>query len=382
MPFCNLCRQALADPLYVSPTDVSMTSLALPRPGKTRVYFCDACAHVQTEPLPDVERFYESEYRILLDSEEQDQLYAIDAGRKIFRVEHQVKTLLDKLNLPEDATVLDFGCAKGATSKRLIADRPNLHVHLFDVSTMYQPYWQRFIAPDRCATRALPADWANRFDVVMSFFVMEHIPDPVASLRQQALLLAPGGSIYFIVPNLHTNPADLIVADHVNHFTRASIAEALRRASLTPIAIDDQSHQGAWIVCASGGGPSGPPIEHTSRTEIQSLAHSWTTLASRITAFESPAPAAVYGSGFYGSFIASCLTHPEQLRCFIDRNPHLQGKTHMNHPILPPESLPPDIQSIYVGLPPRNARNAIAELTHWRNRNLRYFYLDDREARN
>lgn len=41
-----------------------------------------------------------------------------------------------------------------------------------------------------------------RFDVILHFFVLEHIADPVAFLEAQLALLKPGGKIIFEIPNV------------------------------------------------------------------------------------------------------------------------------------------------------------------------------------
>lgn len=41
----------------------------------------------------------------------------------------------------------------------------------------------------------------ERFDIILHFFVLEHIADPVAFLKAQLALLKPGGKIIFEIPN-------------------------------------------------------------------------------------------------------------------------------------------------------------------------------------
>ena len=45
-------------------------------------------------------------------------------------------------------------------------------------------------------------DRKPRFDVILHFFVMEHIPEPQSFLESQLALLKPGGKIIFEVPNV------------------------------------------------------------------------------------------------------------------------------------------------------------------------------------
>ena len=82
---CNVCTSGLNEPVYRSPSAVSITSLCdvLPRP--TEVFFCRACGHLQTPELPDLAAYYDEQYKILVESEEEDQLYDIGPHGKVFR---------------------------------------------------------------------------------------------------------------------------------------------------------------------------------------------------------------------------------------------------------------------------------------------------------
>jgi SAM-dependent methyltransferase len=286
---CNVCNHAPIEQVYASAGDQSITSLAQVYPGPTKVFFCDQCGHLQTAPLPDLEAYYEDQYRILIDSVDEDQLYRIDNGHKVFRVQHQVDTLLSKIDLPKEARVLDFGCAKGATSRLLLQARPDIAAHLFDVSNMYEPFWQRFVSEDPCATHQWPNHWAGSFDVVMSYFVIEHVVKPVDILIAQASLLKPGGVIYFIVPNVYTNSADLVVADHVNHFSKQSLSELLNRANLHIDHIDASAHDSAWVVTATKTPPTKQSISDvdTLCAKVQQMSLFWSELADRVHQFEA-----------------------------------------------------------------------------------------------
>ncbi|WP_336139700.1 hypothetical protein, partial [Klebsiella pneumoniae] len=76
--------------------------------------------------------FYDTEYDILVNSEEEDQIYAVENGQKIFRADHQVALFQKKLQLlgglHEGARVVDFGCAKSATMRLLKQQRPDVKV--------------------------------------------------------------------------------------------------------------------------------------------------------------------------------------------------------------------------------------------------------------
>ena len=388
MSTCNICEARHMAPVYVSPENVSITSLTEIRSGRTEVFACAQCGHLQTTPLPDLDAYYDEQYRILIDSEDEDQLYKIVDGEKIFRVRHQVDTLLEKIELPTGASVLDFGCAKGASARRLARCRPDLKLHLFDISRMYLPFWQKFSEPDRWGTHDVPAHWHGKFDAVFSMYVAEHVAAPVAFARQIASLLKPGGTLYWLIPDVAANPADFIVADHVNHFSEHSLAALMEKAGLNLRTIDSRSHEAGLIAIAdtrttkSNFRPSSSLARWQS--DVRGIASLWSGLGSRIRQFETQRPAnepsAIYGSGFYGTYIASCLSSLDNVRCFVDRNPFRQGHSLLGKPIIDPCELEESIQTVYVGLNPLTARQNIGDVDAWHDRDLSLCFLNDDDS--
>ncbi len=379
---CNVCGDLLRRPLYRSPEPRSLTSLCETWPGETIVYRCDECGHLQTNELPGIDKYYDHEYNILVESVDDDQIYRVINGVPVFRTDHQVATLMEKVHLRNGALVLDYGCAKGAGLRKLCGIRPDVVPHLFDVSSNYLPFWRQFAVPANWATYTPRPEWNGRFDLVTSFYALEHMADPASVLRVVRTLLAPNGVFYGVVPNVRANAADFVVADHVNHFTRTSLLRLFFETGFEVADIDDTAHDGALVFSAvemgsrSGDPPRPPKVESS---EIQRLAEYWMSVADKVRAFEESAVregrCAIYGSGFYGTFIASCLRDVERVECFVDQNPHRQGRRLLDRPIVAPQALPEGIGAVYVGLNPREARQSIAEVNAWSGRSLRYFFL-------
>lgn len=382
---CNLCGTPLSDKIYDSGDALSLTSLCTVHDGRTEVYVCGCCAHVQSAAMADIDAYYDDSYDILVDSEEEDQIYEVVAGRKVYRTEHQVNVLRDKLALTTGTRILDYGCAKSATLRTLASQIPGLEVHLFDVSDRYRPFWDKFIPRERGATFELPADWQDRFDVVTSFFSLEHMAQPQDALRKIATLLKTGGTFYGIVPNVLSNTADLIVVDHVNHFTPPSLAWLLRANGFEVQDISDSVHRGALVFVArklaqaAGAQPAAQDEVQAIVDRARRIADFWQQAGARVQAFEqtlaADAPVALYGAGFYGAFIASWLRQPQRIRYVIDQNAFLQGRQLHGAPVIAPADLPSDISTLLVGLNPAHARQIVGDIDAFVGRTLNCFYL-------
>lgn len=385
---CNVCLTALEDKLFESDADQSLTSLCQVVQGATRVYACHRCGHLQTPEMADSAAYYESDYDILVNSEEEDQIYELRGdGAPLYRTEHQVNVLMGKVNLPAGAALLDYGCAKSSTIKALLSKRSDVVPHLFDVSARYIPFWDKFVQPSNWAVNEVQAAWKDHFDLVTSFFSLEHMVRPADSLRQIAGVLKPGGVFYGVVPNVLTNIADFIVLDHVNHFSDTSLHYLLSQAGFDEIVVDDQAHRGAFVFTArkrahaasvaSGEDFTAAVAGNVAR--FKELAAFWQKAGDQIRVFEQSGSAgadvAIYGAGFYGAFIAANLRRPDKIRCHLDQNVYLQGRSMNGHPILSPADLPSDICTVLVGLNPAHARRLIAEISSLASRDLNYFYL-------
>jgi len=380
---CVVCGKTIGGALYASSSAESLTSLCTVSPQPALVYGCASCGHLQTPPLADLEEYYRSTYRILIATEEEDQLYAVREGRPVYRADHQAATLLTRVEVPPSARILDYGAAKGATMRRVMVSRPDVRPYLFDVSDMYLPFWQRIVPDEAFATHELPTSWAGSFDVVVSFFMLEHVERPVEVLSTMRSLLRPGGVAYVTVPNPAVNIADFVVVDHVNHFTASSLERTFLASGFDAVSLDAEAHDGAWV--ATGRRPQDAHASPAPRTDVAAsvatgteLAAYWSAVGERIREAErlvQNRPAAVYGAGFYGSFIRTNLERPERIVAYVDQNPHLQGTEHFGRPVVSPADLDPLVTDVFVGLNPRLARSIIAGVADWRDRALRFQYL-------
>ncbi|CAN5672626.1 hypothetical protein BH10ACT1_BH10ACT1_28660 [soil metagenome] len=386
---CAVCGAA-TEVIYRSEQGQALTSLCTLLDQPTEVTACRSCAHLQTPPIGDLEAYYATAYRILLASEEEDQIYEVGDGAITYRAAHQATTMLSRVDLPVGARVLDYGAAKGATMRRVRDARPDVSVHLFDVSDMYVEHWKALVEDDAWATFETPRPWAGSFDLVASFFMLEHVEHPAEVVAALFALVRPGGSVHCVVPDPFVNVADLIVVDHTNHFTGPSLQRLFSDCGFDGVRVDGSAHTGAWVVTARRPvvaeehdavlpSPSAVAEAFDRSTEVASYWGSAREVVRRAeaTALDDAGSGAlaIYGAGFYGSFIRANLRHPEAVVAYVDQSPHLIGTEHDGRPVVSPADLPSVVGHVIVGLNPLLARSIIEEIPAWQDRDLHLHFL-------
>ncbi len=367
---CRVCGTPCPDAAF-DDAGPSLTSIRTVIDVPTQVFLCENCGHAQSPDLPDLEDFYDTQYRISLDIDGHDQLYENAAGEQVFRTAYQAEMVLD-IAPPIGAKILDFGAGKATTLQRIVEARPDLQPFVFDVSTDYVSHWATWIPESQQSTYQLPDEWSGQFDFITAHFVLEHVADPVAIFQDLRRCLAPKGQLFFTVPDADGNTGDLLVVDHLNHFSRASLLAALGRAGLVATSIDTDRFGGAFVVVARPGEAFDVPPPDTR--PAQASLDAWAKTLLMLREQTLPTPIAIYGAGFYGSVIAARLANTPE--CFLDRNPFLQGQLHLNSPVLSPEDCPADVKTVVVGLNPKRAREILSSNIAWLPEQAELIYLD------
>lgn len=370
---CTLCGQPLYAPLY-SHEGRGITSLGQDVSRPTDVYGCTHCGHLQTPPLESLGDYYDTGYGILTNTSDEDQIYRVVNGVPEFRTQHQARVLLARTTLPQGARVLEYGAGKAATLRHVLRERPDLQGHVFDVSRQYETFWAEFLPAARTSSYTLPPEWAGSFDLVCAFFVLEHVVAARDALAQLRGLLKPGGVLHIVVPDVLVNWADFLVAEHVNHFHVDSLRYAISGLPFEQVEIDNTLHDAALVMRAIAS--DAPPAIRVAPAGLSEkalgLAHYWMEFTERVRAFEAAkgdrAISAIYGAGFYGAHLLSCLRHPERVLCFVDRNPHLQGREWQGRPVVAPAQMPEDVNVVYAGLNPLRAPDIMAGVHEWSQR--------------
>lgn len=102
--------------------------------------------------------------------------------------------------LPDAARILEVGCSSGFMLFPLV--KSGHECIGVEPSGVFSEFVKGCDLPVYASMADLQKNCATvQFDIILHFFVLEHIADPATFLKTQLALLAPGGKIIFEIPN-------------------------------------------------------------------------------------------------------------------------------------------------------------------------------------
>ncbi|MBU0963426.1 class I SAM-dependent methyltransferase [Patescibacteria group bacterium] len=127
--------------------------------------------------------------------------------------------------------LLDFGCNTGVFLK--IAQDNCWDVMGIELSYQASQIAKKRLGNDRIITGAIDElkNLDIQFDIISFLNVLEHLPDPNLYIKIASRKLSPGGLLFIVVPNYDSirriligENWSLILLEHINYFTRDSVA--------------------------------------------------------------------------------------------------------------------------------------------------------------
>ncbi len=329
----------------------ALTSLAELWSRSTRVHRCLDCGHLSTESFPAAEQYYGDQYDTV--SGENDDLMGLDAaGQPIFRMQRQLQCLMDLIDAPKRGSLLDFGCGHGVFLRNFADARPHWTVHGFEVAPRY--------AGANVSIGQLPR---GPFDLITAFYVFEHLENPLSIARQLADRLTAHGLLVIAVPDPTANPIDVLVADHLSHFSLASLQAMVNQAGLSICAASNSLLPASWIIVATRARAAAAVEVPESLVDLGGY---WQETEHLLREFCAPLAAhdgrvAIYGAGVYGAYLrVRCGLRPRAFRCFIDRNIRKQCGRFHGLPVVDPNDIDAEVGTVLIGVRPDQCTSVAA----------------------
>ena len=202
-------------------------------------YLCQNCGFVyqnEAETIAKDEAFYEENYRTLYqDSEEPT---AKDLRQQTLRALDQAKFLRANHFAPKN--VLDIGASTGLLLETF-REEFGAEVTGVEPGNAYRATAEKRDIQMFSSLESLRETNREGFDLVTMMHVLEHLPDPLATLREiRQELLTSNGALLIEVPNFYAH--DSYELAHLSCFTPHSLKEILRLAGYEVKAFRKHGH--------------------------------------------------------------------------------------------------------------------------------------------
>jgi len=365
MSRCLFCQGALEIvPGYAALERITSDSRLWPRGGALAV--CAACGTVQKPRdeayLKEIGRIYDSYQIYQLSSGLEQPVFQNGLGEP--RSITLLKRAFQELKPPSQGRVLDIGCGNGGLLRSFAALAPGWTLAGTEMSDTHKKSIESIPGVEALYVGEIE-DVPGQFDLITMMHSLEHFTDPVAFLKRVKARLVPNGRLLIQVPDFHQNPFDLLVADHVVHFSRAVLHRTLSAAGY---AVEHLSND--WIakeisLLAAPGEPSSGAFDDGSDRERMLEGVGLLTQMAReaVTLSESkPGAFGIFGTSNAGTWLAAQMqASGGSVDFFVDENQSRIGRQHLGRPILAPRDVASDA-IVYVPLAPSVARAVVSRL--------------------
>lgn len=267
------------------------------------------------------------------------------------KVLEHFKSIIDGAILKENIEnqcVIEIG-ASDFTFSELLIERGASQVIAFEPSNLFQTENPRIHHINTFfSVEKIPVA-TEEIGLIVMRHVLEHLPDPMATIAKLASVARQGLKLYIEVPNAEDIIADGRFYDffyeHITYFNPALLTRIMKNFGFTTHTITSlvQGQHFGLLCEKTDPTPSVlPPMKATETIQpVGDFTSSTEEFLNRIgEVINSYEKLAIYGAGNHGLGVAALLElDSERVKCFLDLNEMKAGKyspkTHI--PIVPPE---------------------------------------------
>ena len=342
-----------------------VTSDCRPFPAGGRLAICGECAVVQkpvdARLLSEAAAIYDA-YDVYFQSDGVEQaVFDPTTGAPRRRSAVLVDKLAESRTIAENGRLIDVGCGKGALLSAFADSRPGWELFGHDLSEANRALLSRIAGFRRLYSGpvdALPGD----FDLMTLIHSLEHFIEPCDELADLRSKLASGGCLFIEVPDAEATPFDLLIADHVTHFTASGVARLLARAGFAPLLVANNWVAKELSVIAEPGAALNPSVSSAPARRQVEAQLAW--LRELVTGADRAASGA-RRFGLFGTSIAAMWLFGEvgdAVEFFVDEDPSRRNRQLLGRPILHPADIPADA-TVFMPLIPSIAGAVAARLS-------------------
>jgi 2-polyprenyl-3-methyl-5-hydroxy-6-metoxy-1,4-benzoquinol methylase len=370
---CIVCRQAPLEPLRFGAGLSGVTTRA-DALYPFQLLHCPQCGLVQKALDADWHRAMDGLYdRHYVDNQVLGRQIGIADGTVVGRDGVAAAKLDSLLALGKTGTFLDYGCGAGRFMAAFAAQKPGWSVAGYDVGDLHKTSVMALPGAEFISGNDALKALGRRFDLITLSHVLEHLTEPVETLKTLSMLLVPGGRLVVRVPCYLAVHTDFFIMEHCAHYTLGTLASTLALAGLRV------THELSGIaaieigVVAETADTSLPP-RLSARADAAEEALRCLAWAESLPAFvrwlpSEGRPKGLFGVGGAGLWLGVCLRG--EVSFYYDEDPGKQGHEHAGLPILGANDVPSGA-TVFVTFNTPEASARIADRLAPRNHRIRF----------
>jgi len=306
--------------------------------GSGQLFECNECGLVQkvvnTAQKEDLTEIYNT-YQTYKDGIEP---LTFSSGIGEIRTTKICEQISSIVNIFAHGRILDIGCGDGSFLKAFQAEYPEWSLFGFDINERRRTEIELICGPGGFVCKAL-SDLPGEMDLITMNYVLEHVADVATMIPILAGKLSANGVMAFLVPDLERNPYDIVVADHLSHFTHNSVRECLLsklnlecyqclekeifiigRPKTRDMALDNQS----------------PPVLGLAEKSVEILKS--IRAEARELAIKHPGPFGILGTAIAGSWLSQEMQDLDHF--FVDEDSRKANIGHLGKKVVAPLQIP------------------------------------------
>lgn len=264
-------------------SDLELKFYMFPRDNKEKkIYKCLSCSMIQIHPrmyvfeetLPNGKLEYQDKLRIIsnIDKNKNSKEYNISVSNDFINIVHLLDNDCDRYIshlekfiennefLNTNISILDVGTGYGYFPHKINKKFNNINVYGLDLNKnklLYGKFQLNLninLFFDKIEDESFIKENENKFDIITSWHVLEHVYDPVLWLGNIMRLLKSNGRLLLEIPNeddeliqLVPNYSQLIhFQDHVNYFNKNTLINLLKKCSINNYEISGVQRYGFY----------------------------------------------------------------------------------------------------------------------------------------
>jgi SAM-dependent methyltransferase len=361
---CQICGGHGLEPQSEFASLPRVTSDCKPWPAGGSLALCRDCGAIQKIPdekwQDEIRRIYGA-YAIYQLSEGAEQVVFTAAdGVASPRSRVLVDFIARTIDLPATGRLIDIGCGNGAALASFSKLLPRWELYGNELSDRALAELRKIPNFVALYSTADLGQVPGRYDLVSMIHSLEHMPAPLSTLKAAARLLKDRGTLFIEVPDVESSPFDLLVADHLCHFSADTLRHLASRAGLSATTLSTAVLGKEITFLGRHGDAAVPRPDPATGFRVAQATLAWLhAVLDRGRGLATEGPFGIFGTSISGMWLYGALGG--RVDFFVDEDATRIGRRYDGKPILSPREAPAGA-TVYVPLTPAVSNRVVARL--------------------